>query len=69
MTVLDTADEARKDFECDHEGPFDRKKGAMGRDLEEYKDPQVQREYMIWLRACASVRTCRCCNGATQGAA
>ncbi|MFJ3487089.1 hypothetical protein ACIPL1_27275 [Pseudomonas sp. NPDC090202] len=66
MSVLDAAAEARSDFECDHEGPFERKKGPMGRDLDEYKDPQVQREYMVWLRACASVRKCRCCDGAVE---
>ncbi|QLG96612.1 hypothetical protein HZF02_32290 (plasmid) [Pseudomonas yamanorum] len=63
MSVFEVADEARRDFECDHEGPFERKKGAMGRDLDDYKDPQVQREYMIWLRARGSVRSCHCCGG------
>ena len=64
MSVFEVADEARRDFECDHEGPFERKKGPMGRDLDEYKDPAVQREYMIWLRAVGSVRSCHCCGGA-----
>lgn len=64
MSVFEVADEARSDFECDHEGPFERKKGPMGRDLDEYKDERTQREYMIWLRAVGSVRSCHCCGGA-----
>ncbi|MBV4524358.1 hypothetical protein KVG88_30250 [Pseudomonas sp. SWRI74] len=63
MSAFEVVDEARSDFECDHEGPFDRKKGPMGRNLDEYKEPQVQRDYMLWLRARASVRSCRCCDG------
>lgn len=66
MNELSPIEEARSDFEFDHDGPFDRKKGAMGRDLDEYKDPQVQREYLLWLRARASVRSCHCCGGALQ---
>lgn len=66
LSVFDEVDEARSDFECDHEGPFDRKTGPMGRQLEEYKDAQVQREYMIWLRARGSVRSCHCCGGARE---
>lgn len=64
MSVFEVADEARSDFESDNEGPFERKKGAMGRDLDDYKDERVQREYMIWLRARGSVRSCHCCSGA-----
>jgi len=63
VSVFDVVDEARSDFESDHEGPFERLKGPMGRDRDEYKDPAVQREYMIWLRARASVRSCHCCGG------
>lgn len=63
MGLLEHVDEARSDFEFDHEGPFTRKAGAMGRVLDEYQDPQVQREYMIWLRARGSVRSCHCCGG------
>jgi len=62
--MFDQVDEVRGDFESDNEGPFDRKKGSFGRNLDEYKDERVQREYMIWLRACGSVRSCRCCAGA-----
>jgi hypothetical protein len=63
VSAFEVIDEARSDFESDNEGPFERKKGAMGRDLDEYKEERVQREYMIWLRARASVRSCRCCDG------
>ncbi len=59
-------DEARTDFEGDHEGPFDRIPGPMGRPTDEYADPAVQRDYLMWLRARASVRSCTCCGGAVQ---
>lgn len=69
MSFLESVDEARSDFESDHEGPFARKKGAMGRDLDEYQDDQVQRDYMMWLRARGSVRSCCCCGGSLEGQA
>ncbi|WP_439254464.1 hypothetical protein [Pseudomonas monteilii] len=64
MSPFDQVDEARSDFEADHEGPFDRVKGVMGRPTEEYQDEGVQRDYLRWLRARASVRSCNCCGGA-----
>lgn len=67
MGTADPVDEARSDFEFDNEGPFIRKTGAMGRILDEYQEPQVQREYMIWLRARGSVRACHCCGGSLEG--